>query len=115
MGLRVGHFEKQVPPGWGKPAEVRQIPLEQEPFTVTVYPNGVVTLSQEQEILLIVTPRGYSGTSAGGIAVGSSSQDVLSHYGPPTKILQMTQGDSWVYTGISFQLRDGKVVSWLLY
>jgi predicted 3-demethylubiquinone-9 3-methyltransferase (glyoxalase superfamily) len=29
----------------------------------------------------------------------------------------MTQGESWVYDeyGISFQIRNGKVVSWLLF
>jgi hypothetical protein len=80
-----------------------------------VYPNGVITLSQEQEILMIVVPEEYAGASAGGVAVGHSSQDVLSRYGQPARILHMTQGESWVYKGITFQLRDGKVTSWLLF
>jgi len=44
------------------------------------------------------------------------AQEVLSAYGSPTKVLDMTQVASWSCDaqGIVFQFRDGKVASWIL-
>ena len=66
---------------------------------------------------MITVLDGYKGTSAKGIALGSSAQEVVAHYGPPTQILELTQGESWVYEaqGIAFQLRDQQVTSWQLF
>jgi hypothetical protein len=42
---------------------------------------------------------------------------VLTRYGPPTRQAELTQGHSWGYDTqrLAFQLRDGKVISWLLF
>lgn len=117
MGLEAGAFEDDVPSGWGKPCRIRSILLEEEPFVVAVYNNGVMTLSQVNDILMIVVPDGYVGKSARGISIGVSEKEVLARYGTPSKVLNMTRGTSLVYypLGITFQLREGKVVSWLLF
>jgi tetratricopeptide (TPR) repeat protein len=117
LGLAVGAFENDIPRSWGAPRTTVRIPLEQEPFKVAVYPHGMTTLSQDEEILMIVALEGYRGKSAREVAIGSAGTDVFAHYGRPSRILQMTQGESWVYDaqGIAFQLRDGTVVSWLLF
>jgi len=95
-----------------------QLTLEAQPFKIARYPSVVMTLSRHDEIVMITVLDGYKGKSAKGIALGSSAQEVLTHYGRPAQILEMTQGESWVYAaqGIAFQLRDHQVVtSWQLF
>jgi len=117
MGLEAGDYEDDISETWGKPVKKRDFFLEEEPFKVAVYKNGVKTLSQEDEIKMILTPEGFKGKSARGISISSLEKDVLAEYGRPSKVLPMTQGATWVYAseGIAFQLRGGKVVSWLLF
>jgi tetratricopeptide (TPR) repeat protein len=115
-GVQVGHFDNEVPRAWGAPQEIR-LSLEQEPFKIALYPTGVMTLSQDEEILLLSTLEAYQGTSARHVAAGSAAQDLLSRYGRPSQILHTTREESWIYEahGIAFQLRKGHVTSWLLF
>jgi tetratricopeptide (TPR) repeat protein len=116
-GLEIGDYEEDVPPGWGKPVKKRKISLEEEPFRVSIYKNGVKTLSQDDEIKLILIPGSYNGKSVKGISIGSPGKDVLAKYGRASRILRMTAGDTWVYSPgrIVFTVREDKVVSWLLF
>jgi tetratricopeptide (TPR) repeat protein len=118
MGVEIGTFEDEIPGYWGEPKEKpKRIPLEETPFKMSVYHSGIVTLSQDEEIQMIVALEGYKGKSARGMAIGSGKQDVMAAYGNPSRIVHTTQGVSWVYEaqGIAFQLRQGKVVSWLVF
>jgi hypothetical protein len=96
---------------------IRNVFLEEAPFKVAQYSQGVMTLSQDEEILMIIALQEYRGASAKGITIGSTQQEVLAQYQTPSRTLAMTQGENWVYEaqGISFQFRAGKVVSWLLF
>jgi len=60
---------------------------------------------------------GFQGATASGIRIGSAAQEVLAHYGAPARRVELTQGQSWAYDAhrIAFQLRDGRIVSWLLF
>jgi hypothetical protein len=84
---------------------------------VARYANGVMALSHLGEILLVGALAEFTGTSAKGIAIGSAAEHIRERYGPPSRVLPMTQGANWVYEahGIAFQLHDGKVVSWWLF
>ena len=117
MGLAVGTFEDEIPSKLGLPPSTRTISLDEAPLRVARYPYGLITLSQEQEIVMIIALEGYQGQSAGGVKIGSMQGELLKRYRTPSRTLTMTQGESWVYDepGISFQLRDGRVVSWLLF
>lgn len=117
MGVTVAAFEDEIPQRWGQPGGRHRILLEAEPLTVTHYPQGITTFSQEEEIVMILALEEYRGKSAMGIAIGSSEKAVLDQYRIPSRTLDMTQGESWVYDehGISFQIRNGRVVSWLLF
>jgi hypothetical protein len=117
LGVAVATFEWEVPPAWGKPTLLSQLPLQEEPFTLAQYAHGAMTLVYNKEIVLIKALEGYRGTSSRGIAIGSAAQDVLTHYGRPSRLLTMTQGDTWVYEaqGIAFQFRHNTVISWLLF
>lgn len=116
MGLVVGADDYEVPANWGKPV-TRVVPLEEEPFRLAIFKNGVMTVSQDDEVIMIATLEGYKGNSTKGISIGSPKKDVLSLYGTPSKVLNMTQWISLTYAsqGIAIQLREGKVVSWLLF
>jgi tetratricopeptide (TPR) repeat protein len=117
MGVSVGAFTDDIRAAWGQPQVVNDLWLEEEPFQVAHYPQGITTLSQDEETLLIIALPEYRGMSAKGMTIGSRTHEVLTQYHTPTRMVPMTQGESWVYEtqGISFQFRDGKVVSWLLF
>ena len=88
-----------------------------ETYTVATYPVGILLLMQDGEIRMIFVRDDYQGTSTQGLTIGSAAHEVLKHYGSPTRQLELTQGHSWGYEAqrLAFQLRDGKVVSWLLF
>jgi tetratricopeptide (TPR) repeat protein len=114
--LKIGDLEEHIPPSWGKPTQ-STFQLETRVLTLATYAIAARTLSQDGELLMIVVQEGYRGTSARGIAIGSSPQDVQARYGPPSRRLETTQGQSWSYDAqrIAVQLRGGRVVSWLLF
>jgi tetratricopeptide (TPR) repeat protein len=117
LGLRVGASQDEVPAAWAKPEKVRTIPLEEEPFHEAMYANGLMTISQSDEILFIIARENCGARSLKGISLGNSATDITKLYGAPPVILNTTQGVSWVYQSekIAFQMRDGRVVSWVLF
>ena len=140
LGLTVGATEADVPQQWevsvksrirvGKegtaplgPPSLRYVPVKspvrlgKEAYAVAAYPLGKLLLVQDGAIRMIFIREGYQGKSARGLSIGSAAHEVLAGYGPPTRQVELTQGHSWSYDTqrIAFQLRDGKVVSWLLF
>ncbi len=117
MGLTVAALEDEIPLDWGQPYMTRDILLEKEPMRVARYPHGLITLSEDEEIIMIIALEDYRGMSARGITIGSSQYDLLDQYRIPSRTLALTYGESWVYEAhsVSFQLRHGKVVSWTLF
>jgi tetratricopeptide (TPR) repeat protein len=115
-GVHVGDFESDRIQDWGTPHQ-RQLSLSDEVFTASQYPQQVWTLSQGKSILLILVQAGYTGTSAGGIAIGDTADAVHRRYGEPSRIQEMPHGQSWCYdaSGIAFHLHQGQVIAWLLY
>jgi tetratricopeptide (TPR) repeat protein len=116
MGIAVGQFTDEVLSAWGEPA-ASTFELDKTPLTLSTYPGGVMTLSQDNEILLLSVRRGFAAASVQGIRIGSQAQAVLSHYGTPTRRLAMPRGDTWSYDRhrIAFHLQNGQVVGWLVY
>jgi tetratricopeptide (TPR) repeat protein len=116
MGLTIGHLDTHVPPQWGAPVK-STVRVGKEAFTLATYPTGVLLLVQEGEIRMILVREGYHGTNTQGLTIGSAAHEVRARYGAPTRQVELTQGQSWGYEAqrIAFQVRDGKVVSWLLF
>jgi len=116
MGSAVGHFTDEVSSAWGE-ATASTFELDKTQLTLNTYANGITTLSQHEEILMLGVQRGFSGTSRQGIGIGSQAQAVLSRYGVPTRRLAMARGDTWSYDRhrIAFHLQNGQVVGWLVY
>jgi tetratricopeptide (TPR) repeat protein len=117
LGVQVGWFRDEIPLDWGEPAQISDIVLGRERFKMAVYKNRVLILLLDDAIHLLATRAGFRGSSARGVAAGTLEAELRARYGPPSRILKMTQGASWVYEaqGITFQLHEGKVVSWQLF
>jgi tetratricopeptide (TPR) repeat protein len=116
MGLTLGQLEDRVPPSWGRPAQA-QVSLEGRTLAVATYPVSIMTLVQDGEIRMILAREGFRGATARGVAIGSAARDLQASYGQPSRRLELTQGESWIYDGrrVAFQLRDGRVISWLVF
>jgi hypothetical protein len=116
LGLGIGSVADQVPLTWGTTVR-HTFRLETMPLTVATSPAQMQALWRDGEILMIFVRQWYGGESARGITIGSGAADVLGRYGPPTRRLETTQGQSWSYDAqrIAFQLHLEKVVSWLLF
>ena len=117
MELEVGASEDNIPPGWGKPIKSKNISIEEYPFKVSFYKNGFMTLSQDDEIQMIAALGDCQKKTSRGVALGEVEETVRASYGSPTKVLSMTQGESWVYEskGIAFRFVDKKVAAWILF
>lgn len=116
MGVAVGQLAASVPQSWGKPTQ-STFQLDQKTWTMATYPTGIMTLAQDGKILMIMVREAYPGSSARGIAVGSAARDLLSRYGLPSRRVDLTQGQIWGYEAyrLALQLRDDRVISWLMF
>jgi tetratricopeptide (TPR) repeat protein len=116
MEVTIGRLDAQVPAGWGLPTR-RVFRVGDKPFVAATYPVGITTLSQDGEIIMMLIQDRYPGTSRQGIAIGNSAHEVVARYGTPTRLSDLTQGQTWAYDPqrIAFQVRAGQVVSWLVY
>lgn len=117
LGLEAGASRKEVPRDFGNVDSAFQAPLEEDPFKVETYSGGLVTVSQRGDVVLIVVPPAFPGKTEGGIAIGGPAAQVRAAYGPPGQVLELADGEAWVFKerGISFRVRDGKVVSWQIF
>ena len=116
MGIAVGHFTDEAASAWGEPT-ASTFELGKMRLTLEAYPSGVLTLSQDDEILLIEMSREFSGISVQGLSIGSQAQAVLRRYGTPPRRFAMPGGETWSYDQhrIAFHLLNGTVTGWLIY
>ena len=96
---------------------ISDVQLADRRWRVMMYPSGVMTLSQGDEILMLMAQQGFQQSSVKGIRIGSRAQDVLTQYGKPSRRLDSSHGYNWSYDAhrIAFQLRHDRVMSWLVY
>jgi tetratricopeptide (TPR) repeat protein len=116
LGLRIGSDDEKVPPEWRK-HNTKEGLLEGMLFRINTYLNRVITVSEDNKIKLIATFNGFVGKTAKGIAIGCTDKEVTSAYGAANQVLDLTQGPTWLYFshGIAIQLRNNRVVSWVLF
>jgi hypothetical protein len=84
---------------------------------MSVFANGIMVVSREDEITRLSVSPPFLGQTAKGIALGFGQKDLLAKYGRPSGTSLSSGGEAWVYSrlGIAFDIRDGKVVSWILF
>ena len=115
-GIQVGNYTDEVPDEWGQPSQT-QYPFKDTQHATLRFNNGVTTVTEGEEIRVLLADTGYGGKTKNGVKIGDAQNTVIKAYGMPSMNLTTTQGNSMVYydEGITFQLRDGKVVSWVVY
>ena len=116
MSVAVGHFTDEVPTSWDQPT-TSDVYLADRRWRVMMYPSGVMTLSQGDEILMLMAQQGFKQSSVKGIRIGSRAQDIRTQYGEPSRRLDSSHGYNWSYDAhrIAFQLHHDRVMSWLVY
>ena len=85
---------------------------------ISMYDDKLQAIVSQGHIHMMKTLKGYEHPSARGIRLGASPADVKKLYGFPTRIVEMVQGESWVYTdevNIAFRFLDNRVTSWLVF
>jgi len=116
VGLEIGAYDDEVPAGWGAP-DVQAFDLGGTAIRLARYANGLVSVSQGDEIRWLVATAAYTGTSRREVRIGQTRAEVEARYGAPAEVLASTVGYSLAYPaqGVTFALQDGRVSSWLLY
>ncbi len=116
MNLQVGNYSDEVPMVWGKPHS-NSYPLRETPYISANYKNGITTVAEGDEIRMLVAGSLFKGRSGRGIAIGDKTYSIVKAYGRPPLSLNATLGKSLAYPdkGITFQVRNNKVVSWVIY
>ena len=116
-GLAVGDYTDAVPADWGPPSRKRSLIEGDHPLVMTVYANGTTLIFREDEVVCLVASAGFRGQTAKGVALRTGQNDLLAKYGRPSSVCPSSGGNAWVYAGqgISFIVREGQVVSWILF
>jgi tetratricopeptide (TPR) repeat protein len=116
LGIEAGASDEGVPKNWGEP-KVEDIGLEGNQYRIKSFPNQLKTVSENNEIQLIVVQNGFAGRTSKDVGMGSTKADVLSRYGAPDLTLNSSRGVTLVYDepGTSFDFLEGKLVSWTVF
>ncbi|HOW54151.1 MAG TPA: tetratricopeptide repeat protein [Syntrophorhabdaceae bacterium] len=116
-GLRGGADVKEIPQPFGKPVTSLRVRLEEAPFVIERFSNGLMVVSQDGEVLLAYAGEGSQNRTSRNISAGSREDEVLERHGKPYRVQATRDGKNMIYKeqGVSFRIRGGKVVSWLVY
>ncbi|MDH5445836.1 MAG: tetratricopeptide repeat protein [Gammaproteobacteria bacterium] len=114
--LMVGHYTNEISKTWDIENKSK-FKLDTSTHQLIKFKNHVTTITEGDEIRLIATDRAFRGKSSQGIAIGDTIEQVIKRYGSPDYIDQSSSGQILAYPsqGISFQMSQNKVASWLLY
>jgi tetratricopeptide (TPR) repeat protein len=115
-GVEPGFYVDEVPTEWGTPTQAA-VHAREMPYIIHRYPNGLVLVHFEDEIVLISSTADYRGESGAGLRSGSKSGAVLEEYRSPGATLMVGDRAIWRYDGpsIAFRIRDDRVLSWLVF
>jgi tetratricopeptide (TPR) repeat protein len=116
-GLKIGDYTDVIPADWGVPVRKKEFLGGENSVTMSVFANGVMIVSRDDEILRLSASLPFRGPTAKGIALGSGQKDLLAKYGRPSATSLSSGGEAWIYAGqgIAFILQDGQVASWILF
>ena len=116
-GLTIGDYTDVIPADWGAPVRKKEFLGGENPVTMSVFANGIMVVSRDEEIIRLSVLPVFSGQTAKGTALGSGQKDLIAEYGKPSGTCLSSGGEAWAYAGrgIAFVLQNGKVVSWILF
>jgi tetratricopeptide (TPR) repeat protein len=116
-GLTIGDYTDAIPADWGAPVRKKEFLGGENPVSMSAFANGIIVVSRDDEIIRLSVSPPFRGPAAKGVALGSGQKDLVAKYGKPSGTCLSSGGEAWVYSGqgITFNFRDGKVVSWILF
>lgn len=116
-GLKAGADARETAASYGKPLASQKIRLEEDPFIVERYANDLTVVSQDGGVMLIVAGEKSREKTSRSIRAGSREEEVLTLHGRSCEVEAITGGRNIVCKeqGVAFRIRDGKVVSWLVF
>lgn len=116
-GLKAGADVKETPASFGKPVTSHKVRLEEDPFLVERFGNDLMVVSQDGGVILVVAGERSQEKTSRNIRAGSREEEVLALHGGFCEVQAVTGGRNIVYKdqGVAFRIRDGKVVSWLVF
>lgn len=84
--------------------------------TLTVFENGIITLSEGDMVLIAMANDRHTGRTSLGIGIGSKKEDVVSQYGEPSETFRTSFGTCLKFSDqhISFIINNNKVSKWLV-
>jgi tetratricopeptide (TPR) repeat protein len=113
-GVHVADFKNEIPGTWRNKTSYI---IANTDNSILRFNNGVDAVLESDAIRLIQVSNKFVGVSKRGIKIGDGVGSLQMAYGNPAMHIETTFGNSWVYpaNGISFQVKNSKVVSWLVY
>lgn len=115
--VEIGTYLFEVPARWGKPVMSATYTLNTTKHLLTRYSNGIISISEGDEIRILVAGTEYHGRSLKNIGIGQSEREIINRYGRAATVYWTTQGKRLAYhnLGITFYLTDERVSGWQLY
>ncbi|HSG96465.1 MAG: hypothetical protein GWP60_05665 [Gammaproteobacteria bacterium] len=115
-GVEPGFYIDEVPADWGTPTHA-SVHARGTPYIVNRYPNGLVLVHYEDEIVIVTSTANYQGETGAGLRSGDDADKVKSQYGAPDATSIVGDRVVWQYSnsGIAFRIRDRHVLSWLVF
>jgi len=116
-GLTIGDYTDAIPADWGAPVRKKEFLGGENPVSMSVFANGIIVVSRDDEIIRLSVSPPFRGPAAKGIVLGAGQEDLVAKYGKPFGTCLSSGGEAWIYSGpgITFNIRDGKVASWILF
>jgi tetratricopeptide (TPR) repeat protein len=116
-GLKPGADARETAASYGKPLASHKIRVEEDPFLVERFANDLMVVSQDGGVMLIVAGQGSQEKTSRNIRATSGEEEVLTLHGRSFEVQATTGGKNMIYKeqGVAFRIRDGKVVSWLVF
>lgn len=84
---------------------------------VTLRISPVEVREKSRSYVLLRAVDGYAGQPGRGLAGGSRTEDIRQAYGPPSRIVDQLEGQFLIYRvpGIVFEVKQDRLVGWMLY
>jgi len=115
-GVKIGNYIDELPASW-KLKEQFSLPVNNQIYLLSRYTNGVLCVSENDEITYIIAEKYFIGKMHDDIKINDTAKNVVSRYGKPDDMQYSAVGNNMIYRsqGVSFQFVNNKIRTWLLF
>lgn len=114
--IKIGSYIDELPARW-KLKEQFSLQISNRIYLLSRYTNGILFVSENDEITYIVAEKYFHGKTNNGIRINDSARNIVSRYGEPDDMQYSIVGNNMIYRnqGVSFQIVNNKIKTWLLF